>query len=417
MGQLEVQVMLQPLVQVGEYGTAVDITDSVLQESLTEITQFIDSQDYEVGIFAFGNLNLSFDNSRGKFNEQGDERSLFPYLRDRARIVINLIEREVTRSGEVVTDSSTTTTELFSGLLKEDSIRQDATNDVVTAEILSRESTLAASTIAAAAVNNGATITEALTVLLQAAVITEQLTFSLSKITPTNDLTIDDGTFFDGLNGLDAVKNLLQASNSVFFIDSSDEMNVTGRDIRAGLSVISLYGPNSTDGRENIIEMFDLNPGFHRIVNSVRLNDLVEVSASGSSDEYGVRQKQYTFDFITSDATLLTIGTALVNEFSGPKQEITVKIPISDGVGISILQSVRIYTGLKHTIEDDGVFASIWGQTDYGDADFAIGSEVGSFFVSSEIIWKVLEITHNLQDFTTTLKLRQSGTSYDDGWA
>ena len=81
---------------------------------------------------------------------------------------------------------------------------------------------------------------------------------------------------------------------------------------------------------------------------------------------------------------------------------------------IRLLDLVRVAFPyqVKPDPEDDRL--PMYGVAKYGEVRYA--NTTGSFRITQNISWKVYGISENSKNFTTTLKLRQTGTETHDGY-
>lgn len=414
MAQERIKIYISSLSSIQIYGDEVDVSDLALAESLPSVREFIDSEDFDIGLFAFGSIAVSFDNSLGKFNGAEDARSIFSYTRDKAKVRIAVESATITYATDGAVSASTLSeTTIFRGLLNDPSSKFDAVNDIATFEILSYDAILSQVKIEPGQIATGDLLSDALSSLLNQDLVTSILTVDNANIVLDNDVAIDDPTFFDNLNGLDLLKALLPAANSVILIDDST-IYAQSRDEDIVSPTVYLYGRYDIHGRENVIDLFDFNDGLQRTFNSVVVNDS-ESNDPGSILEYGIRQKQFTFQFITSSATEDAISQRMVDEFRIPKLEISVVIPLSIGKDVSLLQQVSLNYPLQ-VVPDDGEFLPVLGESEYGDPDMPYPREYGSISIDEDVAFKIIEKEHDLSGLTTKLKLRQIGTETSDGY-
>lgn len=407
MGSVQrIRVKLTPQEFPGTYSlTEIDITDFVFLDGLSSIRQAIDSEDYDIGVFAFDDLELVCNNSLGKFNEATDSRSIFPNTRDLAIIKIQFEEQD--EDTEV-----STTTDIFEGIINEDATRLDVKEDQVRFSVLSRDSVLRQTKISAGAIQSGIPVSTAIKTILNVPAITNLLTFNPANINVSNDVTIDDGSVFDNTIAIDALRDLLIASNSIFFINTANEIIVRDRDENS-VTALFFFGRGDIEGRENIQDVFEYNTGIHRLLNTVVVNE-EEVSNDLSEDEFGARQKSITLDFITTALTSQSIASAVLDFFSFPKLELKITVDIALVKDANISDPVSVNYPFDLTIEE-GKFLPIFDEAVFDDADTPFPFEIGSIAIESNIKFKIIEIDHNPVEFLSTLKLRQAGKTLSDG--
>ena len=81
---------------------------------------------------------------------------------------------------------------------------------------------------------------------------------------------------------------------------------------------------------------------------------------------------------------------------------------------IRLLDLVRVAFPYKATPDPADDRLPMYGVAAYGTAHYANTSN--SFRITQNISWKVYGISENAVNFTTTLKLRQTGTESSDGY-
>lgn len=396
-----IKAYVTPLATSTTYGTEIEITDKIKYGGLPSIKRSIDATDYEIGVYKYDDISITCLNIDGYFNDEYDGRSIFTYSRDKAKI-------------RIVFTNRTADTIIFRGIINEEATRLDPENDEIDFRILSRDSVIRNTQVSAGTITNGMLASNAIKAILNVSAITTTLTYSAANINVANDFSIDDGTYFDNKKTSDALNALLLTTNSVMVLDSSDNMIVKARTEDTTHSILNLYGPYDIKGRQNIISLDSYNSGRHRMFNSIKVNTSVSKNATYIS-AFGFRQREMTLDFVTTGATELDIGAALLAEFKYPKIECEVTVPTYITVGVDLLDRVALYYPLRiKPIE--GMFLPVIGVTTIGQIDMPLPYTFGSISISPNVGFKVIGITDRSDRFVTTLKLRQIGTDNDDGY-
>lgn len=401
------RVYFTPLTRTGTYGSQVEVTDNIDASGVKSIKKSIDAGDYDIGLYRYDNITIKGLNQDGIFNDEQDSRSMFPAGRDLAKVEVHFIEVDPDNDG------SEDNTVVFKGLINEEGTRSDPIKDEVRFKVLSLDSVIRNTKVSSGAVPNGALCSTAMETILNTSRITSVLNFSASNINPDLDFTIDDGTVFDNQNTNEVLNNLLLASNSVFVIDSSDNMIVKSRD-ESAVATINLYGPHDIHGRENIVKLSKYNNGKHRQFTSVIVNDS-ESSDTGIGADQGFRQKKITLDFITTAATASSIADRLLSEFKAAKIECEVEVDTGLVKDLNLLDRISLNYPLR-IVPRPNTFLPVVGIAVIDNAVTAtLPDTFGSLDISPNIAFKVIEKRDNVKDFTTTLKLRQKGTTPSDG--
>lgn len=397
------RILITPLVSEGVYGSTINITQDIdatdFIKSFGEIKQEIDNGDYDIGIFTFGNLTLTAINTTRKFNDDHDALSIFPYTRDKAKIEIQY------------RDEDGNETKKFQGLINEDATRLDIKNDKVRFKVLSQDSIFRQVNVPAGAIVDGDLFSTAIKKILNVPDITEVLNFSDGNINVDLDIAIDDGEFFSNTVVKESLDQLLQASNSILYIDGSDNIIVSNRTESA--IVFNLFGHGDIYGRENILNIKNWNSGVHRTFNSIKVGETETSTDSAWVTENGFRQKSFSFDFITTASKELQIAARISNNFRVPKQELEIIVITEDVKTANILDLVKANYNYKLTPDQRDDTLPLYGIAQYGMAHYPVST--GSFKILPNIKWKIIGISENAKGFTTTLKLRQAGTEANDG--
>lgn len=391
------QVYMTPLIDPDNYGDEIDITDYIIAQNLKSIKKNTDSDDYVIGDYLLGTVDMTCVNYNGEFNE-GDPRSLFPFKRDHAKIKIDYY------------DDASTSSISFKGLVSDEGT---STNDNDTAKIrvLALDSILRKVQVQSGVLSNGDFFSGAIKLLLNNTAITSVLTYDPAEIEVELDLAIDDVSPFNGISTWEAIKQLLIASNSVIYVDN-ETVKVKTRQENTG-EISYFYGPGDTLDRENMIKITGLNNGAHRIFNSVKINDTT-YSDETSVDWFGLSRKAFTLDFITDSDKELSIAVNLVKQFRYPRQEFKLtcstqlanQIAFFDTIGVSHPVQARPYRTTN---------MPLWDSAKYDTATDVYPVDFGGTKIDSQLAFQIIQRTENPNRFETTLKLRGRGKTFDDG--
>lgn len=415
MGTMRYEVYFTPLSNqdTNTYGDEIDVTEKIRSAGVGTIRRSIDSADYDVGVFTFSDLELTAFNLNGYFNEN-DFRSIFMTTRDRCkvRVVFNDIETVRDINGTVLSETETASV-TFRGLINEEATRLDITTETIRFKVLSRDSVLRTTKISSGVVSNTDTFAEAFLQILNVPKITSVLNVSEANINPDLDLEIDDGSWFDDKSVKEGLDKLLFASNSAMLINDDGDIFIQPRDANEDSVVLNLYGKNDIHYRENVIDITAYNTGKQRMFTSFIVNER-ETSNSVHVQAFGLRQKSVTFDFITDNDKIDQIAAALVDEWKTPKIEVNVKVATRIARDLQLLDRVSLSYPLRLK-PPPGMFLPVIDVTKIDDADQPLPLTYGAIQIPARIKFKVIEIEDNVANFTSVLKLRQSGKDIGDG--
>ncbi len=397
------RVLFTPLVGENIYGSTVDVTQDIdltdFIKSLGTIKREIDNGDYDIGIFTFGDITLNAINFDRRFNTPDDARSIFKYRRDRCKVEV------------IFYDESGNASTRFRGLINDDATTLDFEKSLIRFKVLSLDSIFRQIQIPSGAIVTGDLFSTAIKKILNVPEITTTFTYLAANITVDLDLAIDDGEVFSSTIAKDSLDQLLLASNSILYVDSTDTVYVTPRAESA--TTFYLYGSGDRFGRENIISAKSYNTGLQRAFSSVKVNDLTVVTDEGYVSEYGFRQKSVSFDFITTLSKEEQIAQKIIDEFRVPKPEFEVTVISSEVDGIELLDAVSVALDYRFAPAGGDEHIPLIGSSVYGS--FHYPKSVGAYRINPSLKWKVISIDEDPKKFTTTLKLRQTGTQTHEG--
>jgi hypothetical protein len=389
---------LTPLIDEMTYGTEIEISDLVANASLGSIKKNTDSDDGTIGEYLLGNFDLTCANFCGEFNE-GDPRSLFPWKRDKSKIRVEYY------------DSLTNYTSSFKGIIIEAGTSQEAVEELVKIKVMALESILRKILVSGGKIIAGMTFLNAIKALLNQTEIVAVLTYDPADIAVSLDLTIDDESPFANISTWEAIKLLLIASNSVIYIDD-ETVNVRPRNYNTN-NIRYFYGPGDTLDRENIIKISNYNNGAHRIFNSIKINETLYTDAT-SANWFGLSKKEFTLDFITDADKETLIARELVDQFKLPRIEFQMTVSTDLANTVDFFDTIAV----SHPIQSKpspGYDGALWDTARYDTADSVYNVDFGGTTIDGRLAFQLIQRTENPNEFTTTLKLRGRGKTFDDG--
>ncbi len=355
------QVFISPLVSLGQYGPNVDVSEDISETDLGNMVRKIEALDFDFGSFVYDKATVRIINRGGKYNNVSD---FFPLKRDLAKVQIFYIDR----FGIAVLK--------FEGLLNESGSSSGQNNENVRFLIVSNQSILKQVQVSTGLIQDNNLFSEAIKKTLDQTLITNILNFEPNLIQPSLDLAIDNASEFDSKPAQTVLNQLLLASNSVFFLDSQNKMNVKGR-IKTD-NKTTFFGASDPFGRENIMRIDSIKEGYQRVFNSIVVNN-VESIDNVSVTNFGLRQKSLSFGFITSPTKAEQIGGAILSEFKEPKKELKVTVSTRDARDLMFLDKIEL------------------------DINNNLYNDVGIDFKDR---FKVMSIVENTRELTTILELR-----------
>ena len=389
---------LTTLKRKGVYNSErIDVSDWLA--SVGNITRKVDSENFGIGLFNYGDITIDVVNFDGRFNSEIDPRSIFGYSRDLAKLEIEY------------TDENGNITNIFNGLLNEEATVSSENllavekAGKIKLKFIALESVLNKVLATGGLVADGENFSTAIKSILNQPTITSVLNFDEAKINVGYDGIVDNASKLTSRPARDAIRDLLVVSNSVLLVDEFGDMVVKPR-VENSNTPHKFYGAGDLIGRENISALKH-NSGLSRCFNSIKINDTLRKSDK-HINRYNLRAKEFKFEFITSWQTENDICQTILEEFWFPRDEIEIKTTFLRPE-INLLDKAQIlYKPLARPVNNQGVMP-IYDTNKYGVARYP--ETLGSLYLQENIIWKVLEITHDLRKLLTTVKLRKIGNN------
>ncbi|MCK5608295.1 hypothetical protein KAR91_40815 [Candidatus Pacearchaeota archaeon] len=393
------KVYIAPILQDGTWDTEIDISDYVQDGGIGKIKRSIDSEDFDFGLFTFNDITIKCENVDGKFNNVTDHRSIFEHARNESKVRVVFVKIDGTESTR------------FKGIINEEGTRINAYQDEIKFKVLSYDSVLRSTKIEAGLLGDDVNSTVAFKSILNRPSITKILTYDETQINPSISITLDKASEYDNDSTSSVLSEMLKITNSVFLVEENDKMVIKNREPSSDIT--NFYGPYDLLGRENIIKIKEYNSGRHRLFTSVKVNS-VEASDTGYQLQYGFKQKKFTLAAVLVENTLNTIAAALVDEFKAQKTETNITCPIEQFTDTDILDLARVYYPLR--TERAGGFMPTIGISKIDEVDFKLPLQSGSLEIRDNVAFKVLGIEEIPKSQEISFKMRQIGTSDEDGY-
>ncbi|OFZ54980.1 MAG: hypothetical protein A2428_03140 [Bdellovibrionales bacterium RIFOXYC1_FULL_54_43] len=404
------RVYIRPFDDDGNYTSWVEISKYVSARALSALEQSIDSSDYQLGVFRYPNFNLTLDNRDGSFSDVGGAQTIFRYKRSGSQIKVTFCEREFPPlCGFMICgdpESAMLWTELtvFKGLLNDESCTQSIADDTITFNVLGFESEFSRAIVPFGTVHNGDLTSAVIFNCLNQDQITNLLTVDQANISVGIDQQIDSIASLQNKTVKEGLDKLLLATNSVLFIEN-DTIYISARTPTAEVKS-TFYGQASALGPENIQNLFDVKNGLSRTFNFFSWKDApaAMVTDPTSTTKYGIRKKELDLDFFEIAQKQVNILTALRNEFSTPKQELSVTMPATPiTVGIRVLDRIAIdYPTVLIPAESE---VPVCGAAEF---DVAVMPDAAwSFSLDTDTHFKVISKKVNPGALTVDFRLRE----------
>jgi len=401
----------------GTYTSFTEVTKDTIRASLTDISQDVDSSDYELGVFRFANIQLRFNNKSGRFSDIETFQSIFRYRRSDSQVKITYRIQDGPQCGTVkcgmVEAKLAAEVVLFKGLVNDESYSTDVKQQNVQVRVLGFESLLSRVTVPFASLSNGMLVSTAIYAMLNQTPLNDLMNIELANIVPDLDQAIDSVASFQNKTVKEAMDKLLLASNSVLYVDKerafgdifvNDTVYVKSRAATIAVQA-QFFGQASNEGAENIVNIANLKNGVSRVFNYVtwRGTTLLKTD-SDSVTRYGVRKVELDLAFFTDNTKRNNILQAVVDEFSTAKQEFQITVPLTyASLDLTILDRISVdyptvYIAGENEIPICGVF--LW---EVG----VLPEALWTLTIDSADGYKIIGKKINVQNQTIAFKVRK----------
>lgn len=392
-----------------DYSPEVEITDYIIEQSSSSITQTLSNNEYDVGTLKFSKFEAKLINSDSLFSEAENQRSIFTYRRELSILRITWEANEHGLScGSVPCGYAylSKPVEIYRGLLDDKSSKFDDKSRVQTFVFLGMESIIGKVQANFSSLIPGQDVSEAIYTLLNQSQITKYLTVDPLNINVDYDFPVDSFDDAEDKTVLEVVEELLYLSNSVLYVQGTT-IFTKSQDI--GLdSVATFYSRTSTSGIENIIDMVNYTTGENRTFNQWKWEDtVIKLFFADSIERNGFKPKEISSNYVTNPTTQNNILSGLLSEYGFPKIELEIITPMYTQFvkNVFLLDKVNLDIPIELSPPEDGSLPSIYGQAKYGTARY-VGSN-SSIVISANRNWKVMSREISLKNRNLKFRLRE----------
>lgn len=403
---MQYRVYIKPFDDTGTYlSDFIEVTKDVV--SISDISQKIDSSEFDVGIIRNSGVSIVLRNEQGYYSDVTALTSIFRYKRKNSIVKVTWSLQDTpnycgfTTCGEEVLGDEIT---LFEGVLNEISSSVDISKQQVTFQILGYESLLDEIETPFADISNGDNISEVILTMLAQPPFNTLVTVHAMNVGVGFDTTVDVKDSLETNTVGENLKNLLLAANAVLYI-IDNTVYVSPRDETPDLK-FSFYGQASIVGIENIINIPKYREGLNRTFNYWVWPDTDIISKDVSSIAlYGALKKEFGIDIITNNTKRADILDANREEFAFPKAELDLETPLLyETWALNILDKVQVDYPTVYSPADNNPLPR-YGAVVYGTSRYPYGQF--TLTIDSSRRFKILSKKLNKRKNTILFTLRE----------
>jgi len=351
------------------------------------VTLSIDDYEGRIGAFNCSNLTMTTKNDDGLWNVETDERSLWYGWLNRKFTKVRIDCGYLDADGNEIGVET-----VFEGIINKVKMGDMQT---ATVECLSYQTILQKYDITDLSMTGSKTINDILTLIMNQAKITKYIPY----VAPDVDVnsTIDDTSLIEGTYW-EVIKNLAFKSNSVPLVYGSS-FQMVSRTV-TGVSIWDFKGKGSANSDIFKIDSYD-DEGADRV--RVFWTDNTGLYTAISANP--VLLKKYLNEPETMNLSDINAGdkgailNAMLAEWENPK-------PIMEFTTRFLINQVKPLDIVSTTIEGEVVPSNtfIWGAWVWGDGS-VWGKRVGSINMGTAALWKVLNVSKNIESWQNKVKL------------
>lgn len=401
------RVYIKPFDTLGEYEDDwTEVTDDVVLSSLGSIKQELDNTEYDVGVFRSSSFSLTLRNNHGKYSDADVLQSIFRYKRSDSQVRVTWeLDNEGAYTGwtELSEAYLSNQVDVFQGLLSDEASSFSVDSLNVSFKVLGMDALFSRVAVPFADISNGDTFEEILLACLDQSTITNLLVVSSGNIECEVNSVTDDVSSLEGKTVLEALKEILQLSNSVLYIENQT-VYVAPRE-ETSTTEFEFYGQASQNGVENIQAIDNVRTGSQRIINYLTWRDtgIIETDAT-STAFWGIRKKELDSEIITNTTKRRTILQSIRDEFKDRKKEFKLKTPLNyDTLDLFLLDKVGVDYPIQY-VEGDFPLP-ICGIAVCGEAVTPLG--VWSFEIPATDRFKIMSKEISLKDGFVNFGVRE----------
>jgi hypothetical protein len=404
-------VYIKPFDEDGVLSSYVEVTGDVDLGSMGSLTEKIDNDEYNVGVFKFNDINIALRNEHGLYSDIDNPKTMFRYRRSGSLVKITWEPGFVKPiCGIAVAGSGfgaklSTEIDIFEGILDDSATKLSVTDQKIKFQVLSIDSIFDQNESPYSSLDATDLYSEALYTILNVSGITKYLTVSSLNISVGLDQAFDDISDYENTTCKELLDDILFQSNSVLYI-LSGVVYIKPR-TGAATSSKTFYGQGSNDGIEDIINISDVSAGLKKVFNYWRWPDTTLLSESSESIAVnGLRKKDISFDTITDTSKRNAILASQLGGFKDAKQSFDLTTYINkENLSLYMLDRVKVDYPTKYIASDTSSLIPIYGVSVYGASKYPIGEF--SLIISTTQNFKIMGRKINFKKQEIVFKMEE----------
>jgi len=402
------RVYINPKDDFGAFTGYQEVTEDVIDDSLSKIAQQIDSDEYNVGVFNYNSFSVKLRNDHGKYSDVEVIQSIFRERRGGSKVQVRWqVQDHRSICGVAIAGKCKISPEIivYDGLLNDDASRLDIDDQIITFKVLNSDSVFDEVETPFSDLNIGDLFSEAILTVLDQSDITKIMTVSASNINVGLDVAIDAVADLENTTVKEALDILLFGSNSVMYL-RDNIIYIKSRD--GGATVQKTFiGQASNDGIEDIQKLSSISTGRNKVFNFWTWKDTtLSARDTASISANGLRKKEISFSTITNTTKRQSILDAQRDQFMDLKQEFKLTTFLTyENLGLNMLDRVSVDYPTVVSEGNPGSGVPVYGLAVYGEAVYP--NEESSITIDKDTPYKIMGINIEKKNQLITFRLKE----------
>lgn len=401
------RLYINPKDDIGDFTGFREVTPDVTSDGFGVVSQDIDNNEFDVGVFNFNSFTVRLRNEEGLYSDINNIASIFRNRRGGSKFQVRWKQTETPYAGLAIAGKAVISPEvvIYDGVINDDSSRLDIDDQQITFKVLSSDSVFTEVETPFASISVDDLYSDTIFLLLNQVEITKIMTIDVSNITVGLDLEMDVVTEFENETVKESLDRLLFQSNSIMFL-RDNVVFIKPRDGGA-TAVHTFIGQASNNGIEDIQKLSSISAGRNQVFNFWTWRDTtLKATDTDSITANGIRKKQIEFDEITNTAKRQSILDAQRDEFSVQKQEFRLTTFLTyETLAINMLDRVSVDYPTVVSPGLPGADIPLYGVAIYGEAIYP--REEFSITIDKDTPFKIMGIKINKKSQNIIFKIKE----------
>lgn len=373
-----------------------DVSKYLLGKNNIKTNKGFDFEISELGISQHSSIKLAINNKDGDWFGIDDPYTIFYGYYSRNNTKVRYKCGYLDENGDQIDET------IFEGFLNEQTINMDYNSGEMNFEVLSYSSLFNTLLINAGDLSGQTTIKEIIAVIMNYSEITPYITYSAGNINPAFNISFDNVTIFENRTIMDVLNDMMKKSNSVWYLDSSNNFIVRNKVMSASSSVFDFLKSFKQSRDVNVVDIEFFDEGYNNIINVVKYTNsnsiIINKAATDNLQKYGENILELSGDDLTNLTTINSLSNALIEFSNEPKKRAIINT-------IYMPNIINFYDKITLEAESEIIISSdknllIFNTDTYFNSDYYFGYYQNRLNLT-KTNFKYVKQNHDLSNFIT----------------